>query len=63
MYMSPLILLVLEPAFGLGDDDLATGLLAYDILSLSFSHVRLRTRLTARIGGTSTCCMPFLACI
>ena len=35
------MLLVLEPAFGFGDADLATGLLVYGILSLSILNVRM----------------------
>ncbi len=63
MYISPLILLVLEPAFGFGEDAFATGLAVCRIFSVRGARGWLGGKLTERIGGTSTCCMPFLACI
>ena len=63
MYMSPLMLLVLDPD-GPGDAVFAVGLATYDrSVSHGTSHGCCIPRLTDRIGGTSTCCIPFLACM
>lgn len=56
-------MLVLEPAFGFGEDAFATGLAVCRIFSVRGARGWLGGKLTERIGGTSTCCMPFLACI
>jgi len=65
MYMSPLILLVLEPEIP-GDADLAVGLATYCVLGAAILSRRCctdpwRIYHTVRIGGTSTCWIPFLA--
>ena len=65
MYMSPLMLLVLEPAF-VGDEALGAGLAVCMFVSLSIARDGLRGSTgepTLRIGGTSTCCIPFFAWI
>lgn len=62
MYISPLMLLVLEPDAP-GDAAFAVGLAACNRDVSRGSIYSCSLRLTDRIGGTSTCCIPFLACM